>query len=60
MKKISVTKIKKRAREKTNKELVDTINLAKKNYGWLKISKYLSSSTRNMPEVNLSRIESNS
>ncbi len=60
MGKISTTRIKKRTRNKTNKELVETIQLAKKNPVWLNVSGYLSSSTRNMPEVNLSEIELNS
>lgn len=59
---ISRRKIKSRTRRKTNVELVETINLSRKSPVWTKmgVTRYLSMSTRNMPRVNISKIEENS
>jgi len=59
MKRASKTRIKKRMRKKTNTELVETINTAKKNSGWIEVARHLSSPTKEMKEVNLSKIDSN-
>ncbi len=49
---ISKTKIKKRAKKKTNSELVETLMLAEKNKLW-ELVKKLSSPRRKMIEINL-------
>ncbi len=50
--KIPKTQISKRVKRKTNPELVETINLAKKN-NQLELAKKLSSSTRTQSKINL-------
>ena len=57
---ISKTKIGKRSKKKTNSFLVETINSSKKNSAWGSVAVYLSSSSRNLPEVNLAKINNNS
>ncbi|MEK6919140.1 MAG: 50S ribosomal protein L18e [Nanoarchaeota archaeon] len=58
---ISKRTIKARTTQKTNSELVDTIHAARKNSVWVEkgIARYLSGSTRVMPEVNLNMLEKN-
>ena len=58
----SKTTIKERTKRKTNSELVDTINAARKNSAWMAIglAKQLSSSTRKMLEINLNKINEHS
>ena len=55
--KISKTKIKSRARKKTNPELNQTIALAIKNSAWNPIARTLSGSTRGQKSVNFDSIE---
>lgn len=57
---LSKTKVKVRARKKTNPALTGLIVLCIKNKGWETIAKILSSSTRKFSSVNLKRIEENS
>src|SRR3989344_334775 len=59
---ISKTTIKERTEKKTNAKLVETINAARKNSAWtkLRVARYLSASTRMMPEVNLTKLEKHS
>ena len=59
---ISKRTIKARTEKKTNTELVETINAARKNSSWTKtgVARYLSVSTRVMPEINLTRLEKHS
>jgi len=54
---ISKTKLKERARKKTNPELAATILAAAKNAQWIKYAKILSSPTRKHISVNLSDID---
>ena len=56
---VSKTKMLKRARRKKNSEVVETINLAKKNPEWKTVLRNLSSSTRKYSSVNLKDIEKN-
>ena len=53
---ISKTKLKIRAKNKTNPELAETIYLARKNANWMPIAKILSGSTRKHAAVNLRQI----
>jgi len=57
---ISKTKIKLRARNKTNPEVSETISLALKNKNWMHIAKLISSSTKQYSVVNLLYIDKNS
>jgi len=57
---ISNTKIKKRKSKKNSPEIVETIELAKKNSAWIEIAKLISGSRRKYSSVNLKTIESNS
>ncbi len=52
---ISKTKIKNRAKKKTNSELVETLMLAEKNKLW-ELAKRLSSPRRKMTELNLEEV----
>ena len=52
----SKTKISRQVRAKGNPELVETINLAKKNKNWFKVAEILSYPRRKRPEMNLSQI----
>jgi large subunit ribosomal protein L18e len=52
----SQNKIKKQRNKKTNPELVETINIARKNKNWIKIAEILSSSRRNRKDINLDDI----
>lgn len=54
---ISKTKIGKRTRKKTNSEIVETLNAAKKNRAWMKVAQTISSSARNYSSVNLKKID---
>jgi large subunit ribosomal protein L18e len=54
---ISKTKIKTRARNKTNPVLQETISVAMKNQAWQNLSRSLSSSTRKFSSINLFEIE---
>ncbi len=58
----SKTTIKKRIGKKTNPELVETVKLIRKNSSWssLGIAEHLTSSSRKMPEVNLTKIDTHS
>jgi len=56
----SKSKIEKKLRKKTSSKLVETIIKAKKQKGWLKIAEILASSTKNMAEVNLDKIDKES
>jgi large subunit ribosomal protein L18e len=60
MKSLSKTKLKSRARKKTNPELQETLALALKNPEWAPVSKILSGPTRNLSKVNLFQIEEKS
>lgn len=53
----SIRKIKLQTSKKTNSELVETINEAKKNKNWLKIAHFLSTPRRNRLEINLKKID---
>ncbi len=57
---MSKTKLKLRARKKTNPELMETILLARKNQAWLKIAKIIAGPRRLQPSINLSEIDKNS
>lgn len=57
---ISKTKLKVRARRKTNPVLIETIGEAMKHPSWRDVAKFLSSSTRNFKSVNLFEIEKRS
>ena len=57
---LSKTKIKSRARKKTNPELASAIYLAAKNENWLQIAKIISKPTREQPIINLLEIDKNS
>jgi len=54
---ISQTKLKARARRKTDSILADTITEARKNEGWNEVAKLLSSSTRKHASANLFDID---
>ncbi|MCX8159208.1 MAG: 50S ribosomal protein L18e [Candidatus Pacearchaeota archaeon] len=54
---ISKTKLKERARKKTNPEIKATILAIAKNPNWLKYAKIISSPTRKHFSVNLSEID---
>lgn len=56
----SKTKISKQAERKFNPELVETINLAKKNSKWLEVAKILSQPRRKRININISYIDENS
>lgn len=55
----SKTKISRQAKGKRNPELVETINLAKKNKNWFKVAEILSYPRRKKFEMNLSKISEN-
>lgn len=57
MPKVSIRKIKKRTRQKTNPLLVIILREATKNKYWREIAKILSSSSRRYSSVNLSQID---
>jgi large subunit ribosomal protein L18e len=57
---MSQTRIKTHLKSKTNPELVQTINMARKESAWLMISRILAGSTRNHSSVNLNQIQRNS
>lgn len=57
---LSKTKIKSRKKKKTNPELVETINEAAKNTGWMPLAKALSSSTSKHSKINLAKIDEES
>ncbi len=57
---ISKTKISKRIRRKTDPVIEETIILAKKNKGWVKIAQIISGSKRSYAAVNLKEIDENS
>jgi len=57
MKSMSKTKIKFRAKKKTNNILVETISAARKNPNWRVLAKVLSGSTRKYSSTNLSAID---
>lgn len=54
---ISKTKLKIRAKKKTNPELAETIFLARKNANWIPIANLLARSTRKHSAVNLREID---
>ena len=54
---ISKTRLKERARKKTNPEIAATILLASKTPSWLKYAKLLSAPTRKHVSVNLDEID---
>lgn len=54
---ISKTKLKIRAKNKTNPELAETIYLARKNANWMPIANLLARSTRKHSAVNLRKID---
>ena len=54
---VSKTKIKKHLRKKTNHDIIETINLAKKQKSWLALAKIVSGSTRNYSSINLDEID---
>jgi len=60
--KISRTTIKNRTGRKTNSELVETLDAIRKNKSWsgLEVARYLSSASRKMPEMNLSKLSAHS
>ena len=53
----SKTKISKQLLRKTNHTLVETILNSKKNKNWLPVADVLSSSRKNMPQINLDKIK---
>ena len=53
----SKTKIENQLRPKTNKALVETIILAKKNPAWIKVAGLLTISRRKRKDINLTEIE---
>jgi large subunit ribosomal protein L18e len=59
---ITKTQVKQRTVKKTNSELVETINMARKNDAWeaMGVAAKLSMSTRKMAELNLSNIDKHS
>jgi large subunit ribosomal protein L18e len=57
---ISKTKISKRNEKKRNLELVETVNLCKKNEAWIKICQYLLVPKRKRTNMNLERINKES
>ena len=52
----SKTKISKQTKRKTNRELIEIINLAKKNEGWKDVAEVLAGPTRKLVSINLSEI----
>ena len=52
----SKTKIESQLKKKTNPELVKTIVLAKKNPAWIEIAAVLTTSAKQTPQINLSKI----
>ncbi|MAG38050.1 50S ribosomal protein L18e [Candidatus Pacearchaeota archaeon] len=58
MNEISKTTLKKRSKNKTAPELVETISLALKNPAWLSVTKILSGPTRSFSAINLDNIDS--
>lgn len=54
----SKTKIESQLKKKTNPELVKTIILAKKNSSWNEVASIMTTSTKRLPQINLSKIES--
>ncbi len=56
-KQISKTKLKLRARKKTNPILIETLNAAIKAPAWKKVAKLLAMSTREFPSMNLFEID---
>ncbi len=54
---ISKTKIKKHLRKKTNPEIIETINLAKKQKAWLALAKIVAGAARNYSSINLDEID---
>ena len=54
---ISKTKIGKRIKNKKDEYIVETILLAKKNKGWLKIAQILSAGSRSYSSINLKEID---
>lgn len=57
---ISKTKISKRNEKKRNPELVETVNLCKKNEAWINLCKDLLVSKRKRTNINLERINKES
>ena len=57
---ISKTKIKRRARNKTNPELAETINLCYKNKKWIEVAKMLSYPRSRQAALNLDQIDKES
>lgn len=57
---ISKTKIKNRKGNKTNTELVETVNVALKNAAWTKVAQRVSASSRKYSSVNLGEIDAKS
>lgn len=55
---LSRTKIKSRAKKKTNPELAETIKACLANSAWSEVAKILSGPTRNHASVSLTQIES--
>ncbi len=53
----SKTKISKQTKRKTNSELIEIINFAKKNENWKDIAEVLSGPSRKLVSVNLSEID---
>ena len=53
---ISQTKLKERIRRKTNPELIETLQAARKHKGWEDVAKFLSGSTRKYKSKNLFEI----
>ncbi|MEK6888560.1 MAG: 50S ribosomal protein L18e [Nanoarchaeota archaeon] len=54
---LSLTKIKNKARRKTNPELFETISLARRNFSWLKLAHVLSGPTNKFSSINLGEID---
>ncbi|MBS3091062.1 50S ribosomal protein L18e [Candidatus Pacearchaeota archaeon] len=54
---ISQTKLKVRIKRKTNPELLELLQLARKNKAWMRVIKIISSSTRQYSSVNLQKID---
>lgn len=57
MQKVSKTRVKFKAKRKTNPLVLETVNLARKNKNWLMVAKLVSESRRKYAKVNLVEID---
>lgn len=57
---ITKTKLKQRKRKKTHSELVETLEFAAKNKGWMEVGAILSRGRKDHVAINLKRIEEGS